>query len=509
VQVDANDVGDGTGVYPSVAMAPDGSAYVVYRVVTHAYPPEQPPPPGDPRQLRPNDQLVDVRVARFNGLFWNSVGTANVLQNQVTMRKPSASNAPAIAIDLGGDGLVVWQEPTIDGVARIWARRLFGTTLGTPLEVSPETINGEAVTADADAPSVSLSDYAEAKVAFRLRGGAGSPLSTPHILVNTLLSEFVTGAAAFTGAVSIAGASDVGQPSVAVDDNGQFSAGFTASGTTEVVNGTETSAGAPQTLGAAAGDPALSTLDPDGGGATAWPTLDQSGRPVLDVRQTFPDGGYQWASLSAPVSGPISSLSVGPSGLGDALIAFQQGLSSTSQVAVAYVQVPPHDFLAFAPLTWVGPRGEVITWQAAQNVIGPVTYAVAVDGRVRVRGLYGLSYRLSPRGLGAGVHRVRVIATDAAGEETFTPVAKLEVDPTPPRVHVRQLGGDRFEVTVRDRASGVHARSTVISFGDGTAPVTGKNSVVHSYSPGVYRITVHCANTVGIHGVERIWVQAP
>jgi hypothetical protein len=230
---------------------------------------------------------------------------------------------------------------------------------------------------------------------------------------------------------------------------------------------------------------------------------------VLDVRQTFPDGGYQRASLSAPVSGPISSLSVGPSGLGDALLAFQEGLSSTSEVAVAYVQVPPHEFLAFAPLTWVGPRGEVITWQAGQNVIGPVTYAVAVDGRVRVRGLYGLSYRISPRGLGAGVHRVRVIATDSAGEETFSPVAKLKVDPSPPRVHVRQLGGDRFEVTVRDRASGVHARSTVSSVGDGTPSVRGKQAVVHSYvTPGLYRITVDSANNVGIHGVDERWVQA-
>jgi hypothetical protein len=175
---------------------------------------------------------------------------------------------------------------------------------------------------------------------------------------------------------------------------------------------------------------------------------------------------------------------------------------------VADVQVPPQNFYAFAPIGWVGPNDERLTWQAAKNVIGGVTYSVEVDGRIRARGLYGLSYQFSPRGLGAGVHRVRVIATDSVSEETFTPVTKLKVDPTAPRVKVKQLSKDRFEVLVKDRASGVHARATVISFGDGSHPVTGKTSAVHSYAPGLYRIVVHCANNVGIQAVDRIWVQA-
>ena len=227
IQVDANNVGDGSGVYPSLAMAPDGTAYVVYRVVTNALSPDVPQPPGTPAPMRPGDELVDVRVARFNGLFWSSLGAVNALPDQVSMRKPTASNAPVIEIDSSGQGLVVWQEPTIDGVARIWARRLFGGTLGNALEVSPQTISGQPVTVDADAPSASFSDFAEAKVAFRLAGGAGSPLGTPHVFVNTLLSQYVSGAADFTGAVPIGGGPTVGAPSVAVDDNGNFQAGFT------------------------------------------------------------------------------------------------------------------------------------------------------------------------------------------------------------------------------------------------------------------------------------------
>jgi hypothetical protein len=508
VQVDPNDVGDGTGVYPALAMAPDGIAYVVYRVVTFAYVPNQPPPPGTPPQLRPGDQLVDVRVARFNGLFWSSLGAVNELPDQVTMRKPTAANAPAIAIDLGGDGLVVWQEPTIDGVARIWARRLFGGTLGNALEVSPEKISGRPVTVDADAPALSFSDYAEAKVAFRLPGGPGSPLATPTIFVNTLLSQFVPGADSFTGAVAVGGGAAVGPPSVAVDDNGGFDAGFTAAGQTQLVTGTETTTAAPQSIGATAGDPTLATLDPDGGGAAVWPAVDQAGRPIVAVRQLFPTGGYQTASLSAPISGPIGALSVGPSGQGDALIAFQQGLSSTTQVAVADVQVPPHNFFVFPPLKWVSPSGEQITWQVARNVIGSVSYSVVVDGQIRASGLYGLSYRFSPRALGAGVHRIRVIATDSAGERTVTPVATMRTDPNPPRVRVRTRGAGRVQITVYDRASGARAAATVISFGDGTAPSRGRLSVQHTYAArGLYLVTVSCASSVGVRAVHHIWVK--
>jgi hypothetical protein len=507
-QVDPNDVRDGTGVYPSLAMAPDGNAYVVYRVVTNALAPNVFQPPGTLAPMRPGDEIVDVRVARFNGLFWSSLGAVNAFPGQVTMRKPTASNAPVIAIDPAGAAIVVWQEPTIDGVARIWARRLFGTSQGFLLAASPQTWSGRPVTTDADAPSLSMTDFAEAKVAFRLDGGSGSPLTTPHVFVNTLLSAFVPSNGAFTGPVPVAGAPTIGAPSVAVDDNGDFQAGFTAAGQTDLVGGNETSAGAPQTLGPADGDPGLATLDPDGGGATVWPGVDAAGRPVVQVRDSFPNGGRQTASLSAPISGPISTLSIGPSGQGDALIAFEQGLSSTAQVVVSYVQVPPHKFFALTPVGWVKPSGATIGWGAAPNVIGSVSYAVLVDGQVKVRRLYGLGYRLSARGLGAGVHRVQVIATDAAGQQTITPVAEVEVDPNPPLVDVRRLAGERVRVRVHDPDSGARARGTLIAFGDGTAAVANRLTVVHAYGgPGRYLITVRCADKVGNHALDHLWMQ--
>jgi hypothetical protein len=508
-QVDPHDVGDGSGVYPSLTMAPNGSAYVVYRVVTNPLSPNAYQPPGTIAPMRRGDELVDVRVAQFNGLSWSSLGAVNALPGQVTMRKPTASNAPVIAVDRAHDALVVWQEPSIDGVARIWGRRLFGTTLGGVLAVSPQTLGGQPISVDADAPSLSLSDYAGAKVAFRLAGGPGSPLYTPHVFVNTMLSRLATNGATFTGPVAIGGGTTVSAPSVAVDDFGDFQAGFTAGGVTELVDGSETKAGAPQALGPSAGDPALATLDPDGGGAAVWPATDTTGRPVVHVRETLPDGGWQAASLSAPIAGPVSSLTIGPSGQGDAVIAFEQGLSSTAQVAVAVVQAPPHPFGIHPQAGWVKPGAVTIRWDPAPTAIGSVTYSVLIDGQVRASGLRGLSYRVRPRGLGEGVHHVRVIATDSASQQMASPPAYLTVDANPPFVSVRPLSGRRAQVRVHDPGSGPRPWSTLISFGDGSPPVRHKLSAVHRYqASGRYLITVHCVDQAGNSATDHLWVQA-
>jgi hypothetical protein len=507
MQVDPNDVGDGSGVFPSLAMAPDGSAYVVYRVVTNPLTPGVTQPPGTIAPMHAGDELVDVRVAQFNGLYWSALGAVNRAPGQVTMRKPTDANAPVITIDRAGDALVAWQEPDINGVARIWARRIYGTQPGYVLQASPDTISGKPVTVDADAPSLSFGNFASAALAFRLAGGAGNPLGTAHVFINTLQDEFTSGAAAFAGAVPIAGAPGIGQPSVSVDDNGDYQAGFTAGGASELVTGTQTTTGTPQDLGSADGDPALAALDPDGGGATVWPSADGDGRPVVCVRDALPDGGMQTAALTAPVSGPIGSLTIGASGEGDALIAFQQGLSSTSQVVVSAVQAPPHSFFPYTPFTWVKPTAAAVSWGQATSVIGSVTYAVLVDGQTKIRGLRGLRYRLPAAGLGEGKHRIRIIATDSAGQETFSGTASIRVDGTPPAVTVRRLSHGRVRVLVHDSGSGARRSATVIGFGDGTRAVRGAVRATHAYrAPGRYTITVRCADKIGNRAVDHILV---
>ncbi len=327
VEVDGNDIGDGSAAYPSLAMTPGGSAYVAYRVVTN--PLDVNAPAIGVQPMRPGDELVDVRAARFNGMTWSSVGNVNRLRNQVTMRRPTAANAPAIGVNRRGDAAVVtWQEPTIDGVARIWARRLFGTTQGVVLPVSPTALDGTPVGADADAPAVAVSSLSEARFAFRLQGGLGSPTGSSQLLGNGLPPLTDDAAGRLVGLARLDAAAAIGPPSVALDDDGYFRVGYSADGGARLVTGDPGAISAPTTLQAGASDPVLVTRDPQQGGVTAWGGTDDGGRPVVKVRQEFDDGQWQIAHLTAPVSGDINGLSLGRAPGGDALVAFRQGRPS-------------------------------------------------------------------------------------------------------------------------------------------------------------------------------------
>src|SRR5262249_46860140 len=150
----------------------------------------------------------------------------------------------------------------------------------------------------------------------------------------------------------------------------------------------------------------------------------------------------------------ISSLTVGPSGQGDALIAFQQGLSSTSQVAVADVQAPPLQFATYVSAGWITPQQGQISWDPALSASPSVSYSVLVDGQIRVSGLHGLSARLDPRWLGDGIHRISVLATDASGQETLSIESNLQVDAAPPSVQLTLGHKHRVKVQVTDSESG-------------------------------------------------------
>ncbi|HTA13431.1 MAG TPA: hypothetical protein VK781_01070, partial [Solirubrobacteraceae bacterium] len=133
------DIGFGNGTSPDLAMSSTGQADVVYRVVH-----EETGRISSIPLLRPGDVIEDVRVAHFNGETWSSLGTIN-RDPGVSMRPPVATNAPQIAVGPTGNGVVVWQEPDIDGVARIWARRVFGHTLGYVMPVSAASLAGAPI----------------------------------------------------------------------------------------------------------------------------------------------------------------------------------------------------------------------------------------------------------------------------------------------------------------------------------------------------------------------------
>jgi hypothetical protein len=489
--------GDVSGVDPSLAMNPaNGQAYVVYRVIDNDCGAYGNDPPDN---LCSQGKLIEVRLARFNYLRWTLLGAVN-RASQIAMRTPDSSNAPSIGIDVEGNGIVAWQEPDSGDVARIYVRRLFGTAKGNVLEASPETIEGRAVTSDAEAPVVAMSPYGEARVLYRISGAPGSAVPVAELYMNSISSELDLKAAQLSGPVRVAEqASGLGAPSAGVDREGDFRVTWTQGSTVQELGGTLDATGSPISIGATAAQLAPTTINPAGGGTTAW-LASANGAPAVDVREDYAEGAFQLAQFGGTIPGAISGLSLGGSGRGDALIAWMVGSPGDSEIVGDFVQAPPSPFTVITPLGWVRGQDATISWEGAPDAVTGVTYTVYVDGKARIRGLTGLTAHLSPAGLGSGIHHVQVLAVDPSGQETMSNENVLKVDASPPTVTLRLADhGLSVTVTVRDHASGVDAKATRIFFGDGTH-VNGRVTASHLYPrAGRYTVTAQVRDNAGNH----------
>jgi hypothetical protein len=502
--------GSTAGVDPHLAMAPDGAAYIVYRAVTNECKPSAEgdpvnsacPPSGTP------GELVEVRVARFQYLLWSSLGAVNRAP-QVAMPPPDAENAPAIGIALNGEGVVAWQEPESNGgPARIWVRRLFGTVQGNVLQASPETLGGRLVTSNAEAPALAVSAFGEARIAYRIAGAPGSAVTTATLFLNSLSSAVDPHGAELNGSIQIAGTTqaDLGVPAAAIDPKGAFRLAWTQGGGVQELAGSNQGLGAPTAAGPAAGQ-ALTTINPAGGGTTAW-TSTAGGLPVVDVHESYAGGAFQTASLAGNTPGAIGGLALGGSGAGDALLGWTEGPIGQAEVVGDFVQAPPTDFLLDTPNGWVRSRTASISWEAATDAVAGVTYTVYVDGHPRLRGLTGLSAKLSTLALGDGIHHVQVLAIDSAGQQTMSARSELKIDAQPPIVRVRLIDRGRgVRVTVRDDASGVDVGATHVAFGDGGS-VAGRKTMTHLYrQAGDYTIVAQVRDRVGNHAIVHLRVR--
>jgi hypothetical protein len=502
------DIRDGTGTTPDLAMSSTGKADLVYRVINNSLAQTQTVP-----RLRPGDVVGDVRVAHYNGETWSRLGAVN-RNPGVSMRPPTRANAPQIAIGPTGNGVVVWQEPDIDGVARIWARRLFGSTLDYTLPVSAPTFSGAPIAQDADAPSAAISRLGQAEVAYRQAVGPGSPLPGPRIFLNTLPDGESASGAQFEGAkvidsaVSGGGSATVGPPSIDIDDKRDLRLLYDSNGTPRVIQGNDLglSGALPLEKPRFAGSElfAASVMNPAGGGVSAWPSTDAKGNEAVAVREDFPGGGVQTALLSGGAGGPVGELGVARSGLGDGVVAFLQGPLGNAAVVAIRASAPPAQFVMSVPNGWVKPSHAIVSWQAAPSANGPLTYQVVLDGRPLATPVGPFELRLDPRRIGDGPHRVQLLASDSDGQATLTPSSALLVDGQPPSVKIsRALGGRGVSVRISDPFSGVNARRVSVTFGDGSS-AQGHARFRHSYvRAGVYRVVVRATDRLGNRGLVR------
>ena len=142
-----------------------GSAYLAYRVLAGTGAADPNAPPGyfggrDARRALQRLAVVGARRARRP-----QPGRAGR-----DARPPGTR--PKVGIDVTGNGIVAFHEPDDDFVDRVWARRLFGSTLGIPLIVSPQQFGGAPLRGPADAFALDVTGFGQGAVAFRQQPGA-------------------------------------------------------------------------------------------------------------------------------------------------------------------------------------------------------------------------------------------------------------------------------------------------------------------------------------------------
>lgn len=498
------DIEEAIGTSPDLAVSSTGQADVVYRVVESASPTVP--------LLRPGDVVESVRLAHFNGQRWSNLGAIN-RDPGVSMRPPTEANAPQIAIGPTGNGVVVWQEPDIEGVARIWARRLFGSTLDYVMPVSADSFAGQPISDDADAPSVAVSLLGQADVAYRQSAGPGSSLPGPRTFLNVLPSGESKSGAQFLGAsvvdLGLAGGrtAAIGPPSVDIDEREDLRLLYDANGAPRVVEGHDHSLSAELSLGPPFIGPepfAASVMNPQGGGVSAWPSADAQGSPAVAMREDFPNGAVQTGLVSGGAGGEVAELAVARSGLGDGLVGFRQGVFGNAAIVAAQATAPPAELIPEVPTGWIRPARAVIAWQPASSAEGPLRYSIVLDGHAQAAPAGALRLRLDPRGLGSGRHRVQLLATDVDGQAALSAPSRLLIDGEPPSVQItRTQGGYGIGVRIRDPYSGIDVHGVRVSFGDGHS-ARGRKRFRHRYAGGgIYQVVVHVRDRLGNAGVVR------
>jgi PKD domain len=503
------DIHEATGTDPELAVSSTGYADLVYRVVEASR--------EGVVELHKGDVTETVRVAHFDGTRWTNLGAIN-RNAGVGMRPPTEANAPRIAIGPTGNGIVAWQEPELNGVARIWARRLFGSTLDYVMPVSASIYSGAPITTDADAPSVAVTWLGQADVAYRQTAGPGSPLPGPRIFLNVLPSGESTSGAEFTGAFiadnEVAGgeSASIGPPSIDIDEKEDLRLLYDANGTPRVVEGDDHGLTGTLSLGptfAGAETAAASVMNPQGGGVSAWPSANAQGAPEVAVREDFPTGAVQTGLVGGGAGGEVAELAVGRSGLGDGLVAWRQGPLGDAAIVASAVTAPPSELVFSVPKSWVKPAQAIVRWEPATSADGPLRYAVVLDGRKQATAANVSELLIDPLGLSSGRHTAQLLVTDADGQSTLSKPSTLLIDGVAPAVSIGRVQDDHgVSVRVRDPYTGIDIRDVTVSFGDGHS-ARGRKGFTHRYARGgVYRVVVHVRDTLGNTGVVSRLVSA-
>jgi hypothetical protein len=494
IPLDLN-VGEALATFPSLAMNRGGLAYLSYRVLAGTGAADPNAPPGY--------FSAETRVARYNGSLWSVLGVPADRNQAAPVSTPTAANSPKVGIDVTGNGIVAFHEPDDEFVDRVWARRIFGSTFGIALLVSPQQHGGLPLRGAADAFSLDVTGFGTGAIAMRQQPGVGSALAGPHLFVNTIPEAFRKDSGRFLGPRLVdgtTGSTSAGSPSapeIGVTPEGAFRTAFGLGAAARITAGTESHVETPHLLGddsgTGAANPVIEVAETE-----AWVAAWRARRALVGVHEQRVDGRTVLKGVSAAAGGAVQDVRIGGSDLGDALVGFLQGDPGRTQVAATTVDAPPIEFAVQVPLKFVRNRKLRLTWDPARNAIGRVRYTVSIGDRVLARDVDRTAIRLRTRKLRDGRLNVRVTARDGSGQRVKSLPAVLRLDRKPPRATAAPLRGRRVRVRIvdgRKRRVAGPARST-ISFGDGKR-VRGTR-VVHRYKrPGTYRVVVTARDRAG------------
>jgi hypothetical protein len=202
-----------------------------------------------------------------------------------------------------------------------------------------------------------------------------------------------------------------------------------------------------------------------------------------------PQGEVQLSNAALGPVQPGGGLAAASDAGGDQLVAFTQGTPGALQIAVA-ANVPAPS--APGPLTsaaYMPNALPVLSWTAAPQHWGAVSYAVLIDGNQVGKTTATTFTPAAP--LTNGAHTWQVISIDSVGQETPGPIRPLRIDTLLPTVALAIAGAHRvhskltFKVTLHP-AKGSHV---LISYGDGASSKSVRSH--HAYRrAGTYTVKV-------------------
>ena len=262
-----------------------------------------------------------------------------------------------------------------------------------------------------------------------------------------------------------------GVPGVGVDPRGLYVTGFGTGTATVLGAGDDVAEAGVERIDSGGsevtGEPKVDVAE-SGAAVAAWREL-RSGAGLVGIQERRADRVVEPTVLGAPHGGAVGRLVMGGSGLGDAIVAWEQGSDANSQIVGSVVDAPPDPFFILLPEGWQRKGKIPIAWDRALNAIGGVHYSVSVDDEPVIESRRALHARLTRDDIDDGRHRIQVFAVDDAGQETGSRSGRLLVDRTAPRIALRRHGR-RLNVIVGDGArnvsSGLRRRSVKVSFGD-------------------------------------------